>query len=265
MATVETHLPGSFTWIELGTTDPSAAKQFYGSLFGWAAIDFPMGPSEVYTTFTLEGRNTGACYALNAEMRAQGVPPHWLLYVSVANADETAANVVPAGGKLVVSPFDVMQFGRMAVLQDPTGATIAIWQPKQHHGIGIDCVPGTLCWADLMTPDVASATKFYQAVFGWQTDPGKDNSGYLHIKNGDQYIGGIPPAEAQNPNAPPHWMLYLQVLDCDASTAKATQAGAKVYMPPMSMEGVGRFSIVADPQGAVFSLFQPASAVKEKA
>ena len=258
MAIVDTHAPGSFCWIELGTTDQNAAKKFYGSLFGWTAQDFPMGPSGVYTMFSLDGRNTGACYTLTGEMREQGVPPHWLLYVSVASADETATKIASAGGKLKAPPFDVMEFGRMAVLQDSTGATIAIWQPKMHHGTGIQGVPGTLCWADLMTPDQARAVKFYQEVFGWQAEAGKDNTGYLHIKNGNDYIGGILPAEYRNPNAPPHWLAYFLVLDCDASTAKAKEAGANIFAPPASMEGVGRWSVVADPQGAVFALFQPA-------
>ena len=257
MANVDTHAPGTFCWIELGTTDQSAAKQFYHSLFGWSPADFPMGPGEYYTMFNLDGRNAGACYTLNAQMRSQGVPPHWMVYVSVASADETAAKVEPAGGKLNAAPFDVMEFGRMAVIQDPAGAHIAIWQPKMHQGTGIARVPGTLCWGDLMTPDQAAATKFYEQVFGWKFDPGKDNTGYLHIQNGDEFIGGVPPAEHTPPGAPPHWLLYFLVENCDLSTAKAGEAGANIHMPPMSMEGVGRWSVVADPQGAAFALFQP--------
>ncbi|HEY1338171.1 MAG TPA: VOC family protein [Bryobacteraceae bacterium] len=258
MPNVETHAPGSLTWIELGTTDQNAAKQFYASLFGWTPIDFPMGPSGVYTMFSLDARNTGACYTLDEQMRKAGVPPHWMLYVSVTSADETADKVKSAGGKVMNGPFDVMEFGRMAVLQDPTGAVFSVWQPKMHQGTGIEGVPGTLCWADVMTPNPAAAAKFYEAVFGWKADPGKDNNGYLHLKNGENFIGGIPPAEAHNPNAPPHWLAYFLVKDCDASTDKAKAGGAKVYVPPTTMEGVGRWSVVADPQGAVFALFQSA-------
>jgi uncharacterized protein len=181
-----------------------------------------------------------------------------MLYVSVADADKTAARVAPAGGKVANGPFDVMEFGRMAVLVDPAGAHFSIWQPNKHPGTGIEGVPGTVCWADLMTPDQAGAVKFYNAVFGWQADPGQDSSGYLHIKNADKHICGIPPAEHRSPNAPPHWLLYFLVQDCDASTVKAKDAGANVYIAPTSMEGVGRWSVVADPQGSVFALFQPA-------
>ena len=258
MANVESHAPGSFCWIELGTTDQQAAKKFYGDLLGWTPLDFPMGPDDFYTIFNLDGRNTSAAYTLKPEMISQGVPPHWMLYMAVASADDTAAKAVPAGGKLIAGPFDVMTFGRMAVLQDPAGASFSLWQPMSHKGIGIAGVPGTLCWADLNTPDPAGATKFYQELFGWQFTPGEDDtSGYLHIKNGETFIGGLPPAAMLNPNAPPHWMLYFLVKDCDASTAQARASGATVYMEPMTLEKVGRFSVLADPQGAVFSLFQP--------
>ena len=256
MANIEKHTPGTFCWIELGTTDQNAAKAFYSSLFGWTPNDFPMGPDEFYTMFQLESRNAAAAYTLKKEMRAQGVPPHWMLYVSVDNADATVAKAQAAGGKVIAPAFDVMNFGRMAVLQDPTGAAFSIWQPLTHPGTGITGVPGTLCWADLNSQDPAAASKFYTEVFGWEIMPGKDQSGYLHVKNGEEFIGGMPPAKHQNPDTPPHWMLYFTVADCDASTDKAKALGAKIYMGPMTMEGVGRMTILADPQGAVCALFQ---------
>ena len=249
---------GSFCWIELGTTDQNAAKKFYTSLLGWAATDSPMGPNEVYTMFEREGRNAAACYTLRPDMIEHGVPPHWMLYVSVVNADETAAKARSAGGTIVAPPFDVMDFGRMAVFQDPTGAHLAIWQPKSHKGMRIEGEPGAFCWADLMTSDQDRAATFYEIVFGWKMELGKDNSGYLHIKNGEKFIGGIPPVQYRDPNAPPNWLMYLMVKDCDASTTKAKESGAKVFFGPTSMAGVGRWSVVADPQGAVFALFQSA-------
>jgi predicted enzyme related to lactoylglutathione lyase len=148
-----------------------------------------------------------------------------------------------------------MDFGRMAVLQDPTGAVFSVWQPNTHQGTGITGVPGTLCWADLSTTDPGKAGEFYKGLFGWELMPG-DNE-YVHIKNGEAFIGGIPPAKHRNPNAPPHWLAYFYVTDCDASTEKAKSAGANIYMGPMSIEKVGRMTVVADPQGAVFALFQP--------
>jgi predicted enzyme related to lactoylglutathione lyase len=257
MAQVEKHAPGSFCWLELSTTDQNAAKNFYGSLFGWAANDFPMGPSEVYTMFQLEGRDAAATYTLNQQMRAEGVPPNWMLYMSVESADVTAAKASDAGGKVLSPPLDVQSFGRMAVIQDPTGANFSVWQPKTHVGTRITGVPGTLCWADLSSADHERAAKFYASVFGWQVEEGQDGSGYLHIKNGADFIGGIPPSKYRNPNLPPHWLLYFLVDNCDESASKAKQLGATLHMEPSTMEKVGRMAIVADPQGAVFALFQP--------
>jgi hypothetical protein len=143
----------------------------------------------------------------------------------------------------------------MAVVQDPTGAAFCIWEAKDHTGIGIEGQSGTLCWADLSTPDQAAAAKFYSALFGWTFTPGSE--GYLHIKNGEAFIGGIQPATHRNPNAPPHWLIYIQVDKCGASTEKAKSLGANVFMGPMAIENAGQMAVLADPQGAAFALFEP--------
>lgn len=190
------------------------------------------------------------------DMLAQGVPPHWMLYVCVDDADTTTQKARDAGGNVVNGPFDVGTFGRMSIIADPTGAHFGIWQAKTHTGTEIAGVPGTFGWADLMTRDPATASKFYEAVFGWTFEPPKEGSDYTHIKCGEQYIGGIPPSQALPPDVPAHWLGYVLTSDCDESTSRAQALGARVMCPAMSMEGVGRWSIIADPQGAVFALFQ---------
>jgi predicted enzyme related to lactoylglutathione lyase len=257
MANIDKHAPGSFCWIELATSDQNAAKSFYGQLFGWSVNDFPMGPDEFYSMFEFDGRPTAAAYTLKPEDKQQGVPPHWMLYVAVDSADAAAARAAELGGKVVAPAFDVYDAGRMAVIQDPTGAFLCVWQPMNHAGTGISGVPGTLCWADLSTPEVDKAVAFYSGLFGWKVEAGEnDPSGYLHIKNGEEFIGGIPPAAHRAPNAPPHWLAYFQVADCDATANKAKELGATFHLAPMTMEHVGRFAVLADPQGAVFSIFQ---------
>jgi predicted enzyme related to lactoylglutathione lyase len=258
MPHIEKHAPGTFCWIELGTTDQGAAKQFYGSLFGWSASDFPMGPGGTYTTFMLDGRNAAAAYQLGAATQTEGVPPHWMLYVTVTSTDETAKRAGELGAKVLAGPMDVFDFGRMAVIMDPTGAAISIWEPKQHIGTTIEGVHGTMCWADLSTGDEQAAGNFYTQLFGWTLDPGKDGSGYMHINAGGHGIGGIPPSKYKDPNVPPHWLTYFWVDDVDATAAKATGMGAKLLMPPTTMEGVGRMSFIQDPQGAVFAIFHSA-------
>jgi predicted enzyme related to lactoylglutathione lyase len=143
------------------------------------------------------------------------------------------------------------------VIQDPTGATFCLWQPKGNAGMRIQGQPGAFCWADLSTADPERAKQFYSGLFGWQLEAGeKDPSGYLHIKNGGNFIGGIPPAQHRDPHSPPHWLIYFAVADVDASAAKAKQLGARLYVEPMSIEGVGRMAVMADPQGAVSAIFK---------
>jgi len=261
MRHIEKHPPGAFCWIELATTDQNAAKSFYGALFGWAVNDFPMGPHDFYSMFQLEGRDTAAAYTIRPEQRSQGVPAHWMIYVAAESADTAANRVAQLGGKVLAPAFDVYDVGRMAVLQDPTRATFSVWQAKKQCGTGIAGVEGTLCWADLSTPDQERAASFYSDLFGWRIvkedeDPSHN---YWHIVNGEEFIGGIPPASHRNPNIPPHWLAYFAVYDCDATTAKAEQLCAKLFLPPMNVEDVGRMAVLADPQGAVFAIFQPAS------
>jgi predicted enzyme related to lactoylglutathione lyase len=257
MANIDKHPAGNFCWIELHTTDQNAAKSFYASLFGWAPHDTPMGPNDFYTEFKLEGREAAAGCTLRPE--EQGMPPYWMIYVAVENADAAVTKAQQIGGKTLTPAFDVMDAGRMAIIQDPTGAIFCVWQAKKNAGIGIAQVAGTLCWADLSTPDPKRAADFYSGLFGWQaiTAP-KDSSGYLHIKNGEQHIGGIPPAAHRQAGAPRHWLAYFQVDDVDATANKAKEMGANLHLPPKTMEGVGRMSVIADPQGAVFAIFKSA-------
>jgi uncharacterized protein len=255
MPKIDKHAPGGFCWLELATTDQEAAKQFYGPLFGWSAMDLPMGPDAFYTMFQIDGADAAAGYKMTPQ--EAGIPPHWNLYIAVADVDAAATRAGELGGTVIAKPFDVMDAGRMAVIQDPTGAVFCAWQAKNSPGIGITGESGTLCWADLNTPDMATAKQFYEGLFGWGIVTGEnDTSGYLHIKNGEEFIGGIPAPEQTNPNAPPHWMPYVLVSDVDATTAKAQQLGGVVFLPPMTLENVGRFAVLADPQGAAFSIFK---------
>ncbi len=253
------HAPGMFCWVELATSDQAAAKNFYTSLFGWTADDSPMGPGGFYTMFRLGGKDIGGGYTLMPEQIAMHVPPNWLVYMAVENADDAAEKAKALGGKVLAGPMDVMEHGRMAVISDPTGAVFAVWQAKQNPGMGAVGTEGAFSWADLSSPDPTKAAQFYSSLFGWQMEKGENDpdGGYLHIKNGEHYIGGVQSLAHRQPDVPPHWLIYFHASDCDASSNKAKSLGANVCFGPLTMENVGRFSIVADPQGAYFSLFQP--------
>ena len=261
MAGIEKHAPGAFCWVELGTTDAEAAKTFYSGMFGWTPDDMPMGPGQTYTMLKLSGLEVGAMYGLSEEMRKQNVPPHWMLYVSVENTDDTIAKAKAAGGQLVTGPFDVGNAGRMAVLRDPQGATVSIWQPKDHVGIRIAGAVGTLVWSELATTDRVKAREFYPKVFGWglkvsQMGPIE----YTEWQVGAVPVGGMLEMTEEWKGAPPHWMPYFMVADCDASAEKAKELGGTVCVPPFDVPSVGRMAVLGDGQGAYFSIFKPESA-----
>jgi hypothetical protein len=226
--------------------------------------DKPIGPGDVYTIFRLEGRDAAAAYTLRQEQVASHVPPNWVPYILVDDADAAATRARELGGSLLYGPVDVFDVGRMAYLQDPTGAVFVVWQARRNKGTGIAYVDGTMCWGDLSTSDPAAARKFYSAMFGWEITPGSKDPerGYLHIKNGEHYIAGIPPTSDRHPGTPSHWLMYFNASHCDAVAEKAKSLGARVLLAPMSTQNVGRFAVLADPQGAVFAIFQHQEAPK---
>jgi predicted enzyme related to lactoylglutathione lyase len=262
MPEISSYTPGTFCWPELATTDQKSAVQFYSSLFGWQVNDQPIGPGETYSMFQLRNKPVGAAFTLRAEQRQQGVPPHWGSYVSVANAEDTVKRAKELGATVLAPPFDVMDAGRMAVLRDPTGAVFMVWQPKKHQGAAILQEPGTLCWTELATRDTKAAERFYTQLFGWKSKTGSD-AGMEYTEFSVQGPGGqaVPGAgmmamTPQMGSAPPNWMPYFAVTDCDATTTKAKQLGGNTYVPPTDIPNVGRFSVLADPQGAVFAVIK---------
>jgi len=247
--------PGNFCWFELATSDQAAAKKFYGGLFGWTANDAPMGPDAFYTTFQLRGKKVGAAYAQRPDEVQQGVPPHWATYVTVTNVDQAVAKAKSLGGTVMAGPMDVAEHGRMAVLHDPRGAAINLWQAKQHQGVALWGEVGTFCWSELLTRDTTAAARFYTALFGWKTKV-TEGAGfpYTHWQNDGADIGGMMGIMAQWGSMPPHWVNYVQVNNCDDAAAKAASLGGKICMPPTDIPNTGRFATVQDPQGAAFSV-----------
>jgi uncharacterized protein len=253
MAERTKYTPGVFSWTDLTTTDQDAAKAFYSELFGWTANDRPIGEGMVYSMMQLDGKDVAAISIQPQQQRDAGVPPLWNSYVTVEDADATLARAQELGATVHAPAFDVFDAGRMGVLQDPTGAWFEVWQPNQHIGARLVNAPGALSWNELATTDMDGAASFYSQLLGWSTDPMEGmEMPYLVIKASDGNAnGGIRPAQGQEPN---HWLVYFGTDDADASAAKVTELGGKVFMGPMDI-GVGKIAIAQDPQGAVFALF----------
>jgi uncharacterized protein len=254
MTVVSKHAPGTFCWAELATSNQKAATTFYTQLFGWTANESPMPDGTTYTMLEKDGQEVGAVYQQNPKMTPPGVPPSWMAYLATDDADSTAAKVTAAGGQVMAPPFDVMEHGRMAVCADNRGATFAIWQAKDHSGIGRTQEPGSLAWMQLNTPDPAATEPFYKSVFGWdhRTDAMDQGGDYYTWLLGDTRIGGGMPMPANF--GPAHWLLYFGSADVDADALKSVKLGGKTMVPPTDIPGVGRFSVLTDPQGAYFAL-----------
>jgi predicted enzyme related to lactoylglutathione lyase len=241
--------PGTPSWVDLSSTDLAAAKSFYGELLGWSFED---QDGADYSLATTNGVPVAGIMKQPDEQAAAGVPPKWVSYVTVADCAATTATVEAAGGSVMAPPMDVMEFGKMSVIVDPTGAVICTWQPGEHIGAGLVNEPGTLCWNELLTSDVAAAVAFYGEVFGWtgETFPMGDFD-YTELRLDGRGIGGAMPAPMEG--MPAVWGVYLGVDDADAAVDKATGLGASVLMP--AMDGPpGRWAVIADPQGAMVSL-----------
>jgi len=259
MTTRTEYAHGEFSWVELATTDLAAAKRFYGRLFGWQASDMPAGPGMTYTMTQLKNQYTAGMYALDKDRQAKGVPPHWLPYINVRNADDIAKKVAQGGGKVLQGPFDVMDVGRSAFIQDPTGAKFAVWQAKKHPGAGIVNEPGAICWNELMTPNIEAAGRFYRSTFDWSAElvDTSEDSSYTIFKAGTTQVGGMMARPPRLKDVPPNWLTYFAVADCDGAAKQVGELGGTVLKAPDDIPNVGRFAVCKDGQGAVFAVFTP--------
>jgi uncharacterized protein len=247
------YAPGTFSWTDLTTTDQDAAKAFYGGLFGWKAEDVPVGDDFYYSMQRLDGKDVAAISSQPQQQRDAGVPPAWNSYISVEDVDAVADRAKELGATVHAPPFDVMDAGRMAVIQDPQGAHFLLWQANRHIGAALVNAPGAFSWNELASPDLDASKAFYSSLFDWTVEPFEGGpQPYLTIKNGDGNNGGI--RELKSPGPPPHWLVYFAVDDIDEGLAKVEQLGGTKHAGPIDI-GVAKIAVVADPQGAIFALY----------
>jgi uncharacterized protein len=244
---------GTFSWVDLNTTDQEGAKAFYAGLFGWEADDRPVGDGIYYSMQQIDGKSVAAISPQMQDQREQGVPPVWNSYITVESADDAAARAGELGADVHAPPFDVLDVGRMAVIQDPQGAFFMIWEPKTTIGAELVNVPGAFSWNELHTTGLDAARSFYGDLFGWEWEFEESPEPYLVIKNQGGENGGV--RGLSEPGVPPHWLVYFAVEDMDAALSKVSELGGENVTGAMDIGNGQLAAVVRDPQGAVFGLY----------
>jgi uncharacterized protein len=262
-------------WVETTQPDPDAAAAFYRGLFGWELEDaMPPGAGGQYLVARLRGGDVAAVASQPEGAPAQAV---WNTYIWVDSADEAARRARDAGGSVLAEPFDVMDAGRMAVLGDPEGATFMVWEARNHRGARIVNEHGALNFNNLNTRDVDAASRFYSAVFGWNTfsvpgglawalpgygdyleqlTPGiRKMSADFGVPGFEDVVAAINPIAGTDRDTPAHWGVTFGVDDAGAAAQKAAGLGGQVVVPPVDAP-FSRVGVLSDPGGARFTISQ---------
>jgi predicted enzyme related to lactoylglutathione lyase len=245
---------GTFVWYEHMTRDVKAAISFYSDLLGWKTEAFGDG----YTMWVGSQGPLGGVMSVDHDPAKPGTQPCWAAHVQVADVDATVAKARKLGGKVHQEPTDIPTVGRFAVLADPQGAVVLVFQPQHAmapHDLAKD---GEFCWNELMTSDLEGGFRFYSELFGWKVVEEMDMGPmgkYRVFGLGDRGIGGMMTIPKANP-MPPMWIYYASTSDLDAALGRARKKGGKVINGPMDIPGGGRIAQLTDPQGVVFALHQ---------
>jgi predicted enzyme related to lactoylglutathione lyase len=235
-------------WVETVQRDPRAALEFYGPLFGW---EFS---GDEYFVARLRGRDVAGIGPLPGEGQ-----PFWATYIRVESVDAVAERAVAAGGTVLIGAIDAAPAGRLVVLGDASGVPFALWEPNERSGAQLVNEPGAWTMSSLHSPDPGIAADFYGEVFGWRFEA---LGPVLQLCRLDGYAGEAGQAIPQDtvalvtrtaPGVPPHWNVNLRVHDADATGDLAVRLGGTLLGPPIEAHGL-RNAVIADPQGAVFSV-----------
>lgn len=250
--------PGSVCWFELATTDFNHARSFYQELFGWTIDPGATESGGSFSMLKIDDVDVGAMYQIPDDEGSEESSSQWIAYVAVDDIDTAVEHVVAKGGRVALGPRQVATAGKMAMLRDPEGAVISLWEAHDHPGSGLAGVPGTLAWSELAARDPEKAIAFYSTILGWEVEPDETgrNSYTSFLVDGEVAAGMIRMTEEWG-DLSSHWMCYFRVESCKTSAKQVEESGGIVHVPPTHIPARGIFSVVTDPTGAVFSLLEP--------
>jgi predicted enzyme related to lactoylglutathione lyase len=242
------HPPGTPCWVVLVTPDAAGTAPFYAGLFGWSAPDAEGG----FDTIECDGRDVAGVLQLPAEVAEAGAASRWLIYFATDDVSNSLEVVKPAGGEILTPAFDVGALGRMAMVADATGAQFGLWEAGTHPGAAAMGEPGSLAWAELRSRSKASASGFYQAMFGWEVQSVQAGAEtFITCLLDEQPVAGMIELGAADGQSPSYWMPYFMVGDCDAAATMADGLGGEVCEAPHDAAG-NRLAVLRDPLGALF-------------
>ena len=266
--------PGVPCWIDTQQPDRDAALRFYGAVFGWSFENHLQRGDRAYDLATLDGRVVAAIGSGPSDTTAT-----WTTYIGVDDVEAAVANVEAAGGTVVAPPLRAGSAGRLALVTDPTGANLALWEPGRRKGVERVNEPGSWNWSLLSTPDPAGAAVFYAEVFGWETDLDAPGPKLVRLPGYADFLeqfdpelrarhaaGGVPEGFSDAvawilpSRGAAFWAVTFSVADADAAAQAAEQEGGRVVSGPTDTEWT-REVVLADPAGATFtaSAFRPPS------
>ena len=255
MAEAKTAVAHKPVWLDLSSSDPAGSRQFYSKLFGWNIEVNPDPQYGGYGMAKIAGKDVAG---IGAKM-SPDAPTAWLIYIASADAADTAKKAKAAGGSVMMEPMAIGPQGTMAVIQDPAGGVIGVWQAGQMAGSLVIGKANAYGWAELNARGFEKAEPFYKKLFGWGTKKsamGEGQGEYTEFQvNGESIAGGMEMNPMVPAQVPSYWLAYFTVPDVDKEHKKATELGAKSLLEPADFPG-GRFSILTDPQGASFGLLK---------
>jgi uncharacterized protein len=257
MSRVASYESGRPAWVDLATGEVEATIAFYGELFGWT-FESPVNTDNPYLLALLDRDPVAGVSITPAGVRSA---TEWTPYFSVADANEVAVHIATAGGLMSMRPISVGTdegcWGKMAVVADPVGATFGLWQAGNYPGSRRTNEPGATCWFELVSVDAPRVRRFYNSIFGWKLEQIGDHAGfdYTTALLGSRPVAGIMAAPTGSSEVTPMWLVYFAVADVDAAAALVRRLGGQVLSDPHDSP-CGRFCVVQDSQGAVFSAIQ---------
>ena len=253
MTAVTRHRLGEPCWVDYASTDVPATREFYTGLFGWKA-EIGGGEFGGYITFLRDGRPVAGLGSVMGDQQGDT----WLTYLMAEDADATERAAKSAGADVLSPVMTVGDKGRLAVISDPGGAVVGLWEPGEHHGFGLTAEVGAPAWHELYARSYAAQLAFYTSVFRWNTQVLGDTADFRYTTFGpaEAPAGGVYDADKVLPESvPSHWLIYFGVADADTASGRVQELGGSVVRDPWDSE-FGRLAQVTDPLGAIFLVHQ---------